>query len=100
MSIYEGVTRKRKNRNNPLLEMNNDKLSEAERKQRSRRNIKVYDEAYFDIVALSQFKQMTQNDLLEWLVENVVKELDEKEKLIFEHLRDKAKESSLQKKKK
>ncbi|MFP3722678.1 hypothetical protein SFC57_23985 [Niallia circulans] len=77
---------------------NNTSLSEAEKKQRNRRNIKVYDEAFYEVVALSQLKAMTQNDLLRWLVRNVVNDLDEGEKKVYEYLRDKAEEAALQKK--
>lgn len=56
----------------------------------TRKNIKVYDKVYFDLVALSELKNMTRNDLLEWLLENAINNLDKKEKLIFKHLRDNA----------
>jgi hypothetical protein len=56
----------------------------------TRKNIKVYDRVYFDLVALSELKNMTRNDLLEWLLENAINNLDKKEKLIFKHLRDNA----------
>lgn len=64
-------------------------LSEAQKKQKSRRNLKVYDEAYFDIRVLSQIKDMTQNDLLRWLVKNAVKDLSEENRALYEGLRSK-----------
>lgn len=95
--MYENLDRKRKGKKNPILELQNKKdesenqvkspLSEAQKKQRKRRNIKVYDEAFFDVVALSKLKDMTQNDLLRYLVKKEVDDLAEKEKSIFEYLR-------------
>lgn len=84
---------------NPITsQQNRTALSEAEKKQRNRRNIKVYDEAFYEVVALSQLKGMTQNDLLRWLVKNAVNDLEEGEKKVYEYLRDKAEETALQKK--
>lgn len=73
-------------------------LSEAEKKQRKRRNIKVYDEAFYEVVALSQLKNETQNDLIRLLVKNAVNELDEGEKSVYEFLRNKIEETDLEKK--
>ena len=83
---------------NPLLEKGEVKPktkrigAEAEKKQNSRRNIKIYDDAYYDLVALSQCKDMTHNELIVWLVNKAVSELDDKQKDVFEHLRAVAEE--------
>lgn len=83
---------------NPLLENGMVKSepkvakSDAEKKQNSRRNIKIYDDAYYDLVALSQCKNMTHNELIVWLVNKAVSELDDNQKSVFDHLRTIAEE--------
>ena len=96
--MFENIERASK-KVNPLLEKgeitpNTNKVtkSEAEKKQNSRRNIKIYDDAYYDLVALSQCKNMTHNELIVWLVNQAVSELDDKQKDVFEHLRAVAEE--------
>ena len=89
--MFENVSREKKPVN-PLLEkglITKGKVakSEAEKKQLSRRNIKVYDDAYTDMVALSQLKNMTHNELIVWLVDKAVKDLDEEQKTVFSHLK-------------
>lgn len=86
-------------KDNPITANKSEKsLSEAEKKQRKRRNIKVYDEAFYEVVALSQLKNMTQNELIRFLVKNAVNELQESEKSVFDFLRNKIEETDSQKK--
>ena len=96
--MFENIERASK-KVNPLLEKgkitpNTNKVtkSESEKKKNSRRNIKIYDDAYYDLVALSQCKNMTHNELIVWLVNQAVSELDDKQKDVFEHLRAVAEE--------
>lgn len=89
--MFKDVERKSKSAN-PLLDkgkISPTKVakSEAEKKQQSRRNIKIYDDAYYDLVALSQCKNMTHNELIVWLVNKAVSELDDTQKSVFEHLK-------------
>lgn len=89
--MFKDIERKSKTAN-PLIEkgkISTKKVakSEAEKKQQSRRNIKIYDDAYYDLVALSQCKNMTHNELIVWLVNKAVGELDDTQKSVFEHLK-------------
>lgn len=74
-------------------------LSEAEKRQRLRKNVKVYDETFFGVIALAQLKGMTQDELVKWLIKNAVNELDESEKEVFQYLKSKAQETAEKRKK-
>lgn len=97
MKMFENVERQEK-KANPLLEKGliEDKKtqsqSEAQKKQLSRRNIKIYDDAFTGMVALSQLKNMTHSELIVWLVEKATNELDDQQKAVFEHLKSVAEE--------
>lgn len=91
--MFKNLERESK-KSNPILDKGNigtPKVkvakSEAQQKQLSRRNIKVYDEAYVNLSALAQYKNMTHTELILWLVSQVTNELGEEQKAIFEHLR-------------
>ena len=64
----------------------NNNVSPAEEKQKSRKNIKVYQDVYLPFTALSQLTGLTHNELILSLVNKKIDELNDDQYAIYEHL--------------
>ncbi|MGM9926631.1 MAG: hypothetical protein ACI35P_01660 [Bacillus sp. (in: firmicutes)] len=63
-------------------------MSEAEKKQRSRRNLKLYTDTYCSVSALAQCLNMTQNDLIKVLIDEKVPQLTNQQREVYGYLKD------------